>query len=112
MVIGDDVALFVPDEPRSLPLGEAFHAEVSLHLHQLSQEDLGLEVVFFKRHSETELELISRHEMLPDKQDGSVAHWHCDIQLQTAGVFEYGFRLFPKHPLLAHRQDFGLVRWL
>ncbi|MFN4254638.1 MAG: hypothetical protein ACK4Q5_06505 [Saprospiraceae bacterium] len=26
--------------------------------------------------------------------------------------FEYGFRMFPKHPLLPHRQDFGLVRWL
>ena len=107
------IRLDAPDTfNRSLPLGEPFHAEASLHLHQLSQQDLGLEVVFFKRHSETALELISRHEMLPDKQEGAVAHWHCDIQPQTAGVFEYGFRLFPKHPLLAHRQDFGLVRWL
>lgn len=107
------IRLDAPDTfNRSLPLGEPFHAEVSLHLHQLAQQDLGLEVVFFKRHSETALELISRHEMLPDKQEGSIAYWHCDIQPQTAGVFEYGFRMFPKHPLLAHRQDFGLVRWL
>ncbi len=36
----------------------------------------------------------------------------CDIQPQMASVFEYGFRLYPNNPLLAHRQDFGLVRWL
>lgn len=107
------IRLDAPDTfNRSLPLGEAFHAEVSLHLHQLAQQDIGLELVFFKRHSETELELISRHEMSPVKQDGPVAYWQCDIQPQSAGVFEYGFRMFPKHPLLAHRQDFGLVRWL
>jgi len=36
----------------------------------------------------------------------------CSFVPRTAGVFEYGFRLFPKHALLPHRQDFGLVRWL
>jgi glycogen phosphorylase len=97
---------------RSLPLGENFHATVSLQIQSLSQADLGIEVVFFRRHSETELELISRHELEPDRQEGTTAHWWCDIVPSTAGVFEYGFRLFPKHPLLAHRQDFGLVRWL
>ena len=107
------IRMDVPDTfNRSLPLGEPFQANISLHIHQLLQKDLGLEVVFFKRHSETALELLSRHELEPNGQEGAIAHWQCNIQPQTAGVFEYGFRMFPKHPLLAHRQDFGLVRWL
>lgn len=97
---------------RSLPLGATFEASATLHLQDLSSSDVGLEVVFFRRRSETELDLISTHELELDHQKGALATYTCNITPQTAGVFEYGFRLFPKHPLLAHRQDFGLVRWL
>ncbi|MCC6462468.1 MAG: alpha-glucan family phosphorylase [Saprospiraceae bacterium] len=97
---------------RSLPLGENFEASVTLHLQDLGSSDIGVEVVFFRRISETELELVSTHELELERQKGALAAYTCDIKPQTAGVFEYGFRMFPKHPLLAHRQDFGLVRWL
>lgn len=97
---------------RSLPLGENFQASVTLHLQDLNSSDIGIEVVFFRRISETELELIGTNELDLDHQKGALATYRCDITPQTAGVFEYGFRMFPKHPLLAHRQDFGLVRWL
>ena len=97
---------------RSLPLGENFKASVTLQLHDLGSSDVGVEVVFFRRISETELELIGSDELELDHQKGALATYSCDITPQAAGVFEYGFRLFPKHPLLAHRQDFGLVRWL
>ncbi len=97
---------------RSLPLGENFEASVTLNLQDLSSSDIGVEVVFFRRISETELELIRSYELELERQKGAVATYSCDITPQMAGVFEYGFRVFPKHPLLAHRQDFGLVRWL
>ncbi|MCY7329189.1 MAG: alpha-glucan family phosphorylase, partial [Saprospiraceae bacterium] len=97
---------------RSLPLGEHFKASVTLHIQDLSAEDLGVEVVFYRRQSETTLELIKAYPLELQKQEGALATFVCDIQPQKAGVFEYGFRLFPRHPLLAHRQDFGLVRWL
>jgi glucan phosphorylase len=97
---------------RSLPLGEPFAASVTLNLQNLSSSDVGVEVVFYKRHSEKELELISTHELELDHQKAALATYTCAIQPKSAGVFEYGFRMFPKHPLLAHRQDFGLVRWL
>jgi len=97
---------------RSLPLGEPFAASVTLNLQNLSSSDVGVEVVFYKRHSEKELELISTHELELDHQKAALATFTCAIQPKLAGVFEYGFRMFPKHPLLPHRQDFGLVRWL
>ena len=107
------VDLQAPDTfNRSLPLGETFSASVTLHLQDLSSSDVGIEVVFYRRQSETELDLISTHELALDHQKAAEATYRCDFQPQAAGVFEYGFRMFPKHVLLAHRQDFGLVRWL
>ena len=103
----------IPDTfNRSLPLGERFDASVSLRLHSLSPSDIGVEVVFFKRHSETELELLEKYELEFKGHDKGVTTFTCTIQPQNAGVFEFGFRMFPKHPLLPHRQDFGLVKWL
>jgi amidophosphoribosyltransferase len=52
------------------------------------------------------------HELQPGKQTGTEVTYSCDIIPTESGVFEYGFRMFPKHPMLVHRQDFGLVRWL
>lgn len=107
------VELQAPDTfNRSLPLGDNFIASVTLHLQELSAADIGVEVVFFKRLSETELELITTHPLVPGKQKGATVTYSCDFQPRTAGVFEFGFRMYPNNPLLAHRQDFGLVRWL
>lgn len=107
------IDLHAPDTfNRSLPLGSAFEATVTLHIQDLSPEDLGIEVVFYKRKSEEELELIATNAMQLVGQNGAEATYACQFNPSMAGVFEYGFRMFPKHPLLPHRQDFGLVRWL
>lgn len=97
---------------RSLPLGERFEAAVTLQLHHIKPEDIGVEVVFYRRKVETELELVLRQELLLKHVHGTIATFHCDFKPHAAGVFEYGFRMFPKHPMLPHRQDFELVRWL
>ena len=31
--------------------------------------------------------------------------------IDFTGSFKIGFRMYPKHPALAHRQDFCYVRW-
>jgi len=97
---------------RSLPLGEKFEATATLNLQDLNPEDVGLEVVFYKRLSETELEFLLKQELDFKKGKGTEVVFFCSFVPPTAGVFEYGFRLYPKHKLLPHRQDFGLVRWL
>jgi len=97
---------------RSLPLGEKFDAKAILNLQDLSPEDVGVEVVFYKRHSEKELEFLFAQEMDLTSKKGNEVVFECSFVPRTAGVFEYGFRLFPKNALLPHRQDFGLVRWL
>jgi glycogen phosphorylase len=103
----------VPDTfNRSLHLGERFEASVTLHLQHLNGADIGVEVVFYKRKSEQELELILTQELEWGGAKGAEATYTCSFVPPAAGVFEFGFRMFPKHPLLPHRQDFGLVKWL
>jgi glycogen phosphorylase len=97
---------------RSLQLGEPFTATVTLHLQHLKPEDVGVEVVFYKRNSETDMDLIATHELDLHKRMDALVTYSCNFKPDKSGVFEYGFRMFPKHPLLPHRQDFGLVRWL
>lgn len=107
------VDLQAPDTfNRSLPLGEKFEASAVLHLHDLATDDIGIEVVFYKRLSEKELEFLFVQELAFKGKKGAEATFACSFVPRTAGVYEYGFRMFPKHPLLPHRQDFGLVRWL
>jgi glycogen phosphorylase len=107
------VELHAPDTfNRSLPLGEHFVASATLHIQDLTAADLGVELVFLRRKSETEMELIATYPLAVKKQEGPLVTFACDITPAEAGVFEYGFRLYPQHPLLVHRQDFGLVRWL
>jgi starch phosphorylase len=96
----------------SLPLGQHFTASVTLNIQELTAKDLGVELVFFRRRSETDMDLISVHELQPGAQKGTEVTYSCDIAPSASGVFEYGFRMYPKNPMLVHRQDFGLVRWL
>ena len=40
------------------------------------------------------------------------AKYHCEFPLQNAGVHDFAFRIYPKHPDLQHRMDFPLVKWV
>jgi hypothetical protein len=47
-----------------------------------------------------------------EKVMDDVAVYRCEIQLPKSGVVNFAFRVFPKHELLPHRQDFPLVKWI
>jgi phosphorylase/glycogen(starch) synthase len=96
----------------SLPLGTAFKAKVVLDVQELSYEDIGVECVFYKVSGDDKRELIDKAEFeLKDTKD-NVGVYKCEVPTSRAGVYEYGIRIFPKHPLLIHRMDFPLVKWL
>lgn len=95
-----------------LPTGQPFEASIKVYLGSLNPEEVGVEVVFFKRKSEAELLPKLSSELSLKQANGHTATYHCKIDPQMSGVYEYGFRMFPKHPLLGHRQDLNLVHWL
>lgn len=96
----------------SLSMGQAFTAQITLALNGLQPEALGVEIVFFKRLTETQLELRFTRELQLVSSKGNTAVFACQVDPQMTGVYEYGLRMFPKNELLPHRQDFPLVQWL
>lgn len=105
-----DMQVFDSDN-HPLPMGEPFVATISLYLNGLSAQHIGLEIVFFHRLNDNELELKLAQELTLQKQDDHIATYHCAFDPHMSGVYEYGFRVFPKHDLLPHRQDLNLVKW-
>ncbi len=97
---------------KSLLLGDAFQAELVIDLNELSQADFGVEVVFIQKSFEGENEVIAVYEMDKIKTENNLVTYRCDIPTKRTGIYNYAFRMFPKHPDLPHRQDFNIIKWL
>jgi alpha-glucan phosphorylase-like protein len=98
----------------SLQLGEPFTGKLTLDLHQLNPDDLCLELVVSEKQGDNDEHrvVVDRVEIAPTKRDGSRVLYDVQVQMKRSGVFDYGFRLTPRHPLMAYRNEFNLVRWL
>ena len=96
----------------ALTVGDPFRASIKLFLNGINPEHLGLEVVFFRRTEGDDLEQRLITELALTEVEDHTARYECEIAPHMSGVFEYGFRLYPKHPDLPHRQDLEQVRWL
>jgi len=104
---------FVYDtENFSLKLGEDLQVRIKLKRANIEAEHLKLEAVFFKRHSDEELELKAVEEVPQVSAEADSVTFGTRIPMENAGVYEYGFRLVPQHPALPYTQDLELVRWL
>jgi len=107
------VSLKTPDSNvKALSLGESFKAEIVLDLNELSGTDIGIEVVFGKKINDEVQEPSFIEEMTLTRSEKNIVVFACDIPINQAGVYDFVFRLFPKSPLLPHRQDFNLVKWI
>lgn len=99
-------------ENNALLVGEPFQASMTLSIGDLDAKNIGVEVVFFKRVHEVELELKLKEELKLISVDGQEASYSCDIEPKLSGVYEFGFRVYPKNDLLPHQQDVGLIKWV
>ena len=102
-----------PDSTQKpLQLGDSFKAEIILDLNELSSTDIGIEVLFGKKTDDVIEEPSFIKEMKLEKADRNIVSFTCDISINKAGVYDYIFRLYPRNPMLPHRQDFNLVKWI
>ncbi|MCX6230278.1 MAG: alpha-glucan family phosphorylase [Bacteroidetes bacterium] len=103
----------LPDSNQApLVLGENFKAEIKISLNELSGIDLGMEVLFGQKENDEVKQPLFVYEMKVEKAANNILIFNCDIPANTAGVYDYAFRMYPKHEELPHRQDFALVRWI
>ncbi len=110
----DVVSIKHPDVSReAVELGNSYSAEVILDLNELSPEDIGVELVIADLVGENNIPRISlTQEFELVKNEDNLAYYKTELTPKKPGVFEFGIRIFPKHPELPHRQDFNYVRWI
>jgi glucan phosphorylase len=99
---------------KALPLGSELKPKITLDLDGLTDEDIGVEIVFIeKRKNATDFsKIVFTSDLLPlGKQDNQVTY-QCTVPITRSGVYEYGFRIYPKNTLLISKLDFPLVKWV
>lgn len=107
------VSVNVPDSTvKPLLLGEDFIAEIVLNLHEIPTSDIGIEIVFGQKIFDEVKEIHFIEEMKPVLENKGEVRFRCNVSAKRSGVYDYSFRIFPKHPELPHRMDFPLVKWL
>lgn len=99
---------------KPFPLGYELNPYVVLNLGELSANDIGVEVVFiYKRKEEDGFDkIVFKSELNTIETNGKLVTFSGKIPITQSGVFEHGFRIFPKNPLLPNRQDFPLLKWI
>ena len=92
----------------SVETGKAYRGSVLMDLKDIEHNQIGVELVI----TENQKEMVLRKEFELKKSEKTRAVYVIDATIDRPGTFQYGIRVFPKHPLLPHRQDFGHLRWI
>ena len=90
--------------------GEPYRVEVTVDTNGLGR-DLCLEQVIYRSQDGQE-QLAGKREFKIVKEDGNIVTYELAAKAKDAGVFRYGYRLYPWNPALPHRMDFAFTRWL
>jgi phosphorylase/glycogen(starch) synthase len=108
------VSVNYPDIAReSVTLGNTYLGEIVLDLNELSPEDIGVEIVIADLIGGEDSPRVSYiQEFQLENMQNRLAHYKIEIRPTRPGVFDFGIRIFPKHPALPHRQDFNYVKWV
>lgn len=117
MVLGWDmievVSIDIPEKMIHNPeVGEVNNINIVIDVKDPSEKGIGIELVTTKSGKNNVDALYNVEELKLVKTDGSMLYFNIEKQLNMAGTFKYGFRMFPKNEDLPHRQDFCYVRWI
>ncbi len=106
-------SLLVPDpDKEAIAFGKNFVSEICLNIPGLNQEDIGVEILMGNRINGDIDKIVFKTQLTPKRSKKCKAKFTCSFPLTHAGVYDYSFRIFPKHPLLKYRMDFPLVKWV
>lgn len=101
-----------PDSSYSLSESNQLNAEVVLNIGALKPEDIGVEMLFAVTDNKGTLHIQNRCEFQMIAEKDGIATYRTSIIPDRTGMYQVATRIYPKNPLLPHRQDFALVRWL
>ncbi len=103
-----------PDVTREeFMVGNTYTGKVVLDLGGLSAEEIGVEMVHTQSGVGNNPQVFRGSEDFTcSRVDGTLAEYTFVQKVDETGVFDVGFRIYPKHEHIPHRMDFPLVRWI
>jgi len=107
------LSMDVPDKMIHNPqVGEVYNIDIVLDIDGINDKGIGIELVSTKVDKNNVDRLFNVQELKLVKTEYSKLFFNLEYQLNSAGSFKFGFRMFPKNEDLPHRQDFCYVRWI
>ena len=112
----DKIQVLSIDVPENLihnpQVGEVNNINIVIDIKDIDDNGIGIELVATKLGKNNVDTLYDVEELKLVKTEGTKLFFNLEYQLDMAGTFKYGFRMFPKNEDLPHRQDFCYVRWI
>jgi glucan phosphorylase len=94
-------------------VGNTYTGRVILDLDGLTSEEIGVEMVHTKSARGHRGDLFrGTRQFECTAINGTLAEYTFVQKVDETGVFDIGFRIYPRHEHLPHRMDFPLVRWI
>jgi phosphorylase/glycogen(starch) synthase len=103
----------IPDIANTnIELNDIFTAKVSLYLGDISPEHICVEMIIADKENNqiNDYTLIAPFEQVC--VDNKRADYEIKIKTSRAGVHNFAFRIYPKHPLMQHRMELPLIKWI
>lgn len=93
--------------------GNEYTERVVLDTGKIDPQYIGVEEVISElQPGRTEVQIQSTQQFKLVGQDGHRAEYEVVLRPTSPGMYERAIRIFATHPLLPHRMDFCLVRWI
>ena len=103
----------IPDIANTnIELNDIFTAKVSLYLGDISPEYIGIEMIIADKENNqiNDYTLIAPFEQVC--VNNKRADYEIKIKTSRAGVHNFAFRIYPKHPLMEYRMELPLIKWI
>jgi phosphorylase/glycogen(starch) synthase len=103
----------IPDIANTnIELNDIFTAKVSLYLGDISPEHICVEMIIADKENNqiNDYTLIAPFEQVC--VNNKRADYEIKIKTSRAGVHNFAFRIYPKHPLMQHRMELPLIKWI
>jgi glycogen phosphorylase len=97
----------VSEEPQ---IGDTLQVNAYVALHDLTPEDVSVEVAYGRAEDGDELQDVALTELEAADNLGNGRHLFTgSLVINRSGAFGYTVRVFPKHPALASKAELGLI---
>jgi starch phosphorylase len=100
------------DPPRArIQFGESVPVEVALKLNGLAPQDICVELLLTREPQDVP-PVRHSHELIAAEQMGNEQKYFIELKPGLSGRLDYRIRIYPRHELLAHPFELGLMTWL